>query len=184
MARSDREAFHVATTILVIASVTIAGAWSFEYLGYKPCELCLVQRWPYYIGILLAGLAAGFARWGRGRLAALAFLALALVFAGSTMFGVYHAGVEWGFWPGPSACTGAGLPRAESAADFLAQLEKVQVVRCDAPALRILGLSLAGWNAVVAGLLCALAIVGGLSECNFQRSGRRFGSRNGDTPRL
>ena len=75
------------------------------------------------------------------------------------MFGAYHAGVEWGFWPGPTECTGA-LPRAATVEDFLKQLQTVKVVRCDSAALRILGLSLAGWNAVISVGLAALAVFG------------------------
>ena len=88
-----------------------------------------------------------------------AFSLLALIFAASAIFGAYHAGVEWGFWPGPTECTGA-LQRAASVTDFLKQLESVKVVRCDSAALRILGLSLAGWNAVISAGLAALAVLG------------------------
>ena len=84
---------------------------------------------------------------------------LALIFAASVVLGAYHAGVEWGFWAGPTECTGA-LDRAASVSDFLKQLETVKVVRCDSAALRILGLSLAGWNAVISAGLAALATLG------------------------
>jgi disulfide bond formation protein DsbB len=88
-----------------------------------------------------------------------AFSLLALIFVVSAIFGAYHAGVEWGFWPGPTECTGA-LTRAASVTDFLKQLESVKVVRCDSAALRIFGLSLAGWNALISAGLAALAILG------------------------
>jgi len=160
---TDRGGFRTAGAILAIAAATIAGAWTFEALGYAPCELCLAQRWPYYLGIPFAGLALGLARRGERRLLAAAFAALALVFTASALFGAYHAGVEWGFWPGPRACTGT-LQRAGSADEFLAQLDSVRVVRCDAPALQILGLSLAGWNVVVSGLLATFAARTALQE--------------------
>jgi disulfide bond formation protein DsbB len=88
-----------------------------------------------------------------------AFVALALIFAASAVFGAYHAGVEWGFWPGPNECTGL-LDRAASTDDFLKQLQSVKIARCDAPALRILGLSLADWNALISAGLAALAVAG------------------------
>jgi hypothetical protein len=62
-----------------------------------------------------------------------------------------------GFWPGPKECTGP-LDHARSVDDFLKQLQSVKVVRCDAPALRILGLSLAASNAVISAGLAALAV--------------------------
>jgi disulfide bond formation protein DsbB len=145
--------------VLVMAFATIAGAWVFEWAGYAPCELCLMQRWAYYAGVPLAALTAFIAARGPQGLARAMFLALALLFAASMVFGAYHAGVEWGFWPGPSGCTGA-LARAESMQDFLRQLETVKVVRCDAVAIRILGLSLAGWNAVVSAAMTGLAMIG------------------------
>jgi disulfide bond formation protein DsbB len=149
----------VALAILAIAAASIAGALIFEAFGYAPCELCLKERIPYYAAIPLAGLAAVFAARGSRRLLRGVFASLALVFAASAVFGAYHAGVEWGFWPGPTECTGT-LQRAVSAEDFLKQLDSVKVVRCDAAALRILGLSLAGWNAVLSVGLAALAMLG------------------------
>jgi disulfide bond formation protein DsbB len=156
---STKSPFFIALAILTIASASIAGALLFEALGYAPCELCLKERIPYYAAIFLAGLALLFFARGSKNLLRAAFVALALIFAASTVIGAYHAGVEWGFWPGPTECTGA-FERAASAEDFLKQLESVKVVRCDTAALRIFGLSLAGWNAIISAGLAALAVLG------------------------
>lgn len=149
----------VARAILSIASATIAGALVFEALGYMPCELCLRERIFYYAAIPLAGLALFPAARRRGTFLRAAFLVLTLIFTASAGFGAYHAGVEWGFWPGPTECTGT-LPRATTVEDFLKQLQTVKVVRCDSAALRILGLSLAGWNVMISAGLAALAVFG------------------------
>jgi disulfide bond formation protein DsbB len=137
-------------TLLLIAAVllaTITGAWLFEWAGYAPCDLCLKQRWGYYAGIPLALLLAAVAP--RGLVPGLYVLALLLV--ANALFGVFHAGVEWGWWEGPTTCAGGsfggGLP----------DLTK-KVVPCNEAALRIFGLSLAGWNAVISGALAVLAI--------------------------
>ncbi len=149
----------IALAILIVASATLGGAWIFQDFGYAPCELCLKQRIPYYLGIALA-LITTHAAWRRQQVLLLPdFVALALVFGFSTLFGIYHSGVEWGFWQGPSDCTGT-LTQAGSVDDFLKQLQSVKVVRCDAVALRIWGLSLAGWNAVISAGLTALAVLG------------------------
>ena len=148
--------FGIALAILAIAVSSIAGAFVFEALGYAPCELCLKERIPYYAAIPFAGFAVLFAARGPKAFLRTAFMALALIFAASAVFGAYHAGIEWGFWPGPLECSGP-LDRARSVADFLKQLQSVKVARCDAPALRILGLSLAGWNALISAGLAALA---------------------------
>ncbi len=154
-----RTPFLIALAILAIAAASITGAFIFEALGYAPCELCLKERIPYYAAISIAGIAAFFSARGSKALTRAAFMVLALIFAVSAVFGAYHAGVEWGFWAGPTECTGA-LDRAASVSDFLKQLETVKVVRCDSAALRILGLSLAGWNAVISAGLAALAALG------------------------
>lgn len=139
-----------------LAGATISGAWIFEHLGYAPCDLCLQQRWAYYVGAPLAVVAALVA--ARSAKAGGALLALlALVFAASAVFGAWHAGVEWGFWPGPAGCAGAAAPRASDMTDFMAQIQATRLVRCDEVAIRIFGLSLAGWNALVSMAIAALA---------------------------
>ncbi len=154
-----RGPFGIALVILAIAVATIAGAFVFEALGYAPCELCLKERIPYYAAIPFAGLAVLFAARGPRSLLRAALRMLALIFAASAIFGAYHAGVEWGFWRGPLECSGP-LDHAASGDDFLKQLQNFKLTRCDAPALRILGLSLAGWNAIVSASLAALAVAG------------------------
>jgi disulfide bond formation protein DsbB len=158
-----RGPFGIALVILAIAVSSIAGAFGFEALGYAPCELCLKERIPYYAAIPFAGLAALFATRRPRSLSHAAFVALALIFAASAILGSYHMGIEWGFWPGPKECSGS-LDRAASVDDFLKQLQSAKVARCDAAAIRILGLSLAGWNAVVSAGLAALAVAGARSR--------------------
>lgn len=131
----------------------------FQTLGYAPCELCLKERIPYYVAMPLAALAAWLAGRSRPGLLAACFAAIALIFAVGAALGVYHAGVEWRFWPGPSDCTGP-LDHASSVNDFLKQLQTVKVVRCDEVSLRVLGFSLAVWNAVISVGLTALAAMG------------------------
>lgn len=148
-----------AVAILGLIAATIAGAFAFQAAGYAPCELCLEERLPYYAGLPLAAVALA-AVWRRpGPAAWLSFALLTALFVFSAGFGAYHAGVEWGWWAGPSDCTGA-LTRATSNADFLHQLQTAKVARCDAVAIRILGLSLAGWNALVSLAIAGVALAG------------------------
>ncbi|MDB5649239.1 MAG: disulfide bond formation protein [Hyphomicrobiales bacterium] len=149
-----------ALAVLVIAFATIAGAWIFEAFGYLPCELCLKQRWAYYVGVPLAAITLALAWRGPLPLARIGLGLLALVFLGSAIFGTYHAGVEWGFWPGPTDCTGSIGGAAKDMSDFMSQLQTTRVVRCDAVAIRIFGLSLAGWNAVISAFMTAVAVMG------------------------
>lgn len=144
---------RAALLILLVAFATIAGAWIFEYYGYLPCELCLKQRWAYYAGIPLALIVTLLASHNPG-LAKAGLALLAVLWLGSMVFGIYHSGVEWKWWPGPSTCT--------AQADFSGGLPDLSkpAVMCDEPALRIFGLSLAGWNAVISLGLALVALAG------------------------
>jgi disulfide bond formation protein DsbB len=158
--------FRAAVLVLLIATVTIVGAWIFQWAGYLPCDLCLKQRWAYYAGVPLAVVAVLLTRSPGNGLARLLLVMLAIIFAASAVFGAYHAGVEWGFWAGPAGCTGTVPQHAGSMADFRQQLKTVQIVRCDVVALRILGVSLAGWNFVISIALAAIAVKPVLSRDN------------------
>ena len=148
---------NAALFVLVVSFATITGAWIFEWAGYAPCDLCLKQRWAYYTGVPLALLAVVAAFFQQRGMAIPLLGLLGVVFVASAVFGAYHAGVEWKFWEGPAGCTGAMPQKALSMDDFRKQLETVRVVRCDEVAIRIFGLSLAGWNAVISLVLAGVA---------------------------
>ena len=137
------------------AALTVGAVLVMQYgYGYAPCKLCLTERLPYYAAVPL-GLVALFAPAPLARLA-LGLAALALLYGAG--IGVYHAGAEWGFWPGPTDCGGGTGTNPGDVGDFLNALQTTKVVDCSVAALRVLGVSLAGWNALVA---FALAVVAG-----------------------
>ena len=103
---------NAALLILAAAVAAIGGAWAYESLGYLPCELCYKERVPYYAAFALAPLAAFSAQTGRAGLARAAFLLMALLFAGNAALSIYHSGVEWKIFAGPSDCSGALSRRA------------------------------------------------------------------------
>jgi disulfide bond formation protein DsbB len=145
---------QAALAVALGAAATVGGALVFEHgFGYVPCKLCLIQRNPYYIAIPV-GIAAALVppRWGRAGL-----WLLALLFVVSAGLGAYHAGVEWGFWAGPSDCGGGSGAAAGNVGDFLNQLQGTRVVSCTEAAWRFLGLSLAGWNVLISLALAAFA---------------------------
>ncbi|MCB1379162.1 MAG: disulfide bond formation protein B [Alphaproteobacteria bacterium] len=144
---------QAAFLIFTVALATILGAWIFEYFGYAPCELCLKQRWAYYTAIPLALLLALVAR-SAPSVARHGLAILAVLWLASMVFGAYHAGVEWKFWPGPTTC-GQGSGLTGGLPDLSAP-----VVMCDEAAIRIFGLSLAGWNAVISLALAIVAVKG------------------------
>lgn len=142
---------------LFLAVAVILAALGFEHLGgYAPCPLCLMQRYAYYAGIPLLFVAMALVA-EMPRLAAFIFLAVALAFLANAGLGVYHAGVEWKFWPGPDTCgTAQALPT--SSTDLLSGLAQAHVVRCDAPAWTLAGLSMAAWNAIASLAIAILAL--------------------------
>ena len=122
----------------------LLGALTFQYFGYAPCELCILQRWPHLAAAVIGALIWLFG-WSRA-LAVLGLLAAVLAVA----FAVFHAGVELKFWQGPTHCSGgiSGMTQM-STSDLMAQLQAAPVVRCDDVAWSLLGLSMAGWNALI-----------------------------------
>lgn len=146
-------AYRTGGFALVVATTAIIAALAIEHIGgVAPCPLCLEQRTAYYVSIPLLFLALVLVSADRGRLAALLFFTVALAFLMNAGLGIYHAGAEWKYWPGPDTCAGAANTITGAAGNLLGELAKAKVVRCDEPALVVLGLSLAGWN-VVASLL-------------------------------
>src|SRR5215472_17336589 len=147
--------------IMVISAATLAGAWFFQLvLEILPCPLCLEQRYAYYFAVPFAALLALAAAKGAPRgvlLAGLAILALAAL--GNAGLGADHAGVEWGFWQGPTDCTGTGF-NLGNAGSLLENLDKVKVIRCDEVQFRFLGISLAGYNVLISLLMAAIAAWG------------------------
>ena len=158
MARAGAPALTAALAVLVIAATTIAGAWYFQLvLGLQPCPMCLEERYAYYLAIPLAALLALAAGLHAPRgLLICGLVILALAALGNAVFGAYHAGVEWKFWPGPTDCTGP-VGNLGSAGSLLDRLDSVKVVMCDEIQWSFLGISLAGYNALISLLMAAIA---------------------------
>lgn len=150
----------------LVALAVILTALVLQYgFGYAPCPLCLTQRWPYYIGVPLALILYAAGRSLPPRALAVGLLVLAGLFAWGLAVGTYQAGAEWGFWLGPRDCSAGnvGAPPAD-VGGLLDAIKTSTVVSCTDPRLRILGLSLAGWNAAVMAALLALALWGAARE--------------------
>jgi disulfide bond formation protein DsbB len=131
---------------LLLPLALLGGAIGSQYLGgLTPCEMCIWQRWPHAAAIALAALAFTVpADSSRSRtLTLLAALAIAV----SGAIGVYHAGVEAKIFQGFTTC--AALAKGGSTADILKQITHAPLVRCDQVQFRFLGISMAGWNAIL-----------------------------------
>ena len=148
--------------VFVVGLSTILGAWGFELLGgFVPCKLCLEERVPYYMGLpfALAALLAALAG-AKPTVPRMLLIVTGIAFAYNVYLGGYHAGAEWGLWPGPSDCGAGGAGPATSAADLLNQLKGIRIVSCSEASWRFLFLSFAGWNFVVSLFLAVVAFFG------------------------
>ena len=155
----DRRRLYAAVFLAVAMAATVGGALCFQYIGgYIPCKLCYEQRIPYYAGVpimVLAVLAsaAKLPAW----ISRLLLAAGGLLMAYGLYLGVYHAGIEWNWWAGPTDCTNVAAPVDTGGNGVLDALDKFVPPSCDKAALRILGLSLAGWNAIASLILAIVA---------------------------
>ncbi|HEY6630522.1 MAG TPA: disulfide bond formation protein B [Rhizobiaceae bacterium] len=153
---------------LTFALAAVVGtALGFEHIGhYIPCKLCLGQRVPYYIGVPVMAVAAVSAtlRWPP-LVTRLLLLAGALLMAWSLFLAVRHSGVEWGWWAGPTDCGAVTAPAADTGGKgVLDAIDAFVPPSCDKAALRVLGLSFAGWNAVASLILGLVALRGALKR--------------------
>lgn len=131
------------------SALLLLGALGFQYIGgLPPCDLCIEQRWPHLAAVLIGVVALAVP----GRLLPLLGGAAALTTSG---LGVFHTGVERGWWEGPTACT-SGPVGGLTPDQLMDQIMSAPLVRCDEVAWELFGLSMASWNALAA---LALALI-------------------------
>jgi len=140
---------------LLTPLLLLGGAYASQYIGgLHPCDMCWWQRYPHMAAIPLALLA--YAMKGRPCVSAL-FAGLAGLAIGiSGLIGLFHAGVEYGWWEGLTTCS--TTPTGGSAADMLDQIMATPLIRCDVAPWDLFGISLAGYNGLLSGA-AALAIL-------------------------
>ena len=142
--RHDRRARGIA---FLLPLTLLAGAWAAQLIGgLYPCEMCHWQRWPHYAALVVAG--AAFVVQERGSVRVLVIVAAVLI-AISGAIGLAHAGVEYHWWDGFTACTSTTALGGMDAAARLDAILRAPVVRCDAAPWTLAGVSLAGFNAIL-----------------------------------
>lgn len=160
--------YHSIGAALLLAGmvVTVATALGFEHIGgYIPCKLCLEQRIPYYAGVPVAALALlGAGLNFPGLLLRLLLTACGLLMVWGLLLGVYHSGVEWQWWPGPTDCGAVDAAVDGDGKGVLDMLNEVVPPSCDDAAGRFLGLSFAGWNVLASLALAVIAFRAALAR--------------------
>ncbi len=141
------------------ALIALLAAHGFEYLGgYDPCPLCLTERIAYYAAIPGALLARSLAYRGQSALSRALLGLVALGFLVNAGIGVNHSGVEWRWWEGTATCAGSAFEA--DTGNLLQSLSETRVIACDEAPWRFLGLSFAGWSAVISAGLAAIGVYG------------------------
>jgi disulfide bond formation protein DsbB len=127
---------------LAIPLLLYGGALVSQFgFGLHPCEMCYWQRWPHQAAIVLAALALLLRSNGKVMRLLTALAAIAIAISGA--IGIFHAGVEYGFWKGLTSCsTGAAGPVS------LESIMNAPLIRCDQTQWDLFGISLAGFNAI------------------------------------
>ena len=139
--------------ILAIISLTIISAFVIQYwLGHQPCKLCLYERIPYFLSILLITKILFIKKYEK-----ITFLILSLVFISSAALAFYHFGIEQGFFSEPLVCETGTLSETKSKEQLLEQL-KQNSISCKNVSFKILGLSLAATNAIFSLVLSVIFI--------------------------
>ena len=137
--------------ILFISTIALASAYFIEYiLGYKPCNLCLIERWPYLIALIFI-----ITNLIINKLEKIILIALAIIFAAATILSFYHFGIEQGFFDESLVCISNDGINSLNKEDILKELQK-EVVSCKNVEFTFFGLSLATINAVISFVLSAI----------------------------
>lgn len=148
---------HALLLAAFFSASMLAAAFIAQYgFNLHPCDLCLMQRYPYaaIVGLgMVSAYAIASARAQRGML-----WVIALLFLTDAGIAFYHAGVEVGWFPGPQSCSNASTG-GETLEELRAQIMNAPLVSCDQAMTHILGLSLAAWNAIAAFLASILTFL-------------------------
>ena len=146
----------------LVAALTLGSAFAFQFAGYPPCDLCWTQRYPY---MAIIGITIG-SRIIKLPQAFYVFMLLGLFLFDAGVAG-YHAGVEYKWWAGPDTCTGVGILKGDDPAAALKAILEAPIVRCDEVPWSLAGISMAGYNFLIASVMTLLmgrALIKSLKE--------------------
>lgn len=152
--------------ILFLSIISLVSAYFIEYiLGYKPCNLCLIERLPYFITIIIILIGSMVSR-----LEKIILITLALIFSAATILSFYHFGIEQGFFNESLVCISNNEINNLSKEDLLKELQK-EVVSCKDVQFTLLGLSLATINAIISFILSVITF---MLFLNFEKKNKKI----------
>ena len=128
--------------IFIVSVCVVIFVHYLEYIGFTPCQLCIYQRWPWYLIIFLSLISIFYNK----KVYPYNKFIIFMIFVGSAAYAGWHAGIEWAFWEGPTTCA-TGTNKIESHNNLLENIQNIQsFVSCSEAGFRFLGISLAGYN--------------------------------------
>lgn len=145
--------------VAITSTMMLGGAFLFQYAGgLQPCVLCIYQRYPYGVAIVLSLTALALANRKDGMWLSQMFVyACGILFLAGMAVAAFHVGVEQHWWQGTAECSATRAP--ETLEELRAMLEAQPVVRCDEVPWSLFGISMAGYNVIVSALLTAFCAV-------------------------
>ncbi|SVD53667.1 uncharacterized protein METZ01_LOCUS406521 [marine metagenome] len=148
--------YYLLPLIMLASAIILGSALIAQYVfDMKPCELCIYQRIPYVSVLLFGGIALAIGEWNKR---AVGYLLSVIFFISSTL-ALYHAGVEYKWWHGVTACAGYH-PLPESLAELKLNLSKVIPIACDEISWTLLGVSITVYNGIASIVLSLLCVYG------------------------
>ena len=137
--------------ILFFSIIVLCSAYFIEYiLDYKPCNLCLIERLPYFLAIIIIFLGISLNRFEK-----IIFISLGLIFASATILSLYHVGIEQGFFEESIVCVSSNKMNILNKEDILKEFQKT-VVSCKDVEFTLFGLSLATINGIISFILSVI----------------------------
>ena len=141
----------VLNVILFISIFALSSAYFIEYiLGYKACNLCLIERLPYFFAIIIISLGLFLDRFEK-----FIFISLCLIFVCATILSFYHFGIEQGFFKESLVCISNNEIDNLSKEDLLKEFQKT-VINCKDVEFTLFGLSLATINVIISFILSVI----------------------------
>ena len=142
----------ISKIIVIISLIVLISVHIIEIMGYEACDLCLKQRWAWYLALITASIpffiTVNFNK--------ILLSIISIVLFCNAIFAAWHAGIEWDLWPGLSTCNSSMIFDSNN---LLETLKESSVPICDDASLRIFGVSLAGYNFIVSLLTSIFVLI-------------------------
>tara|TARA_B100000959_G_scaffold204335_1_gene214073 strand:- start:389 stop:865 length:477 start_codon:yes stop_codon:yes gene_type:complete len=137
--------------ILFFSIIVLCSAYFIEYiLDYKPCNLCLIERLPYFLAIIIIFFGISLNQFEK-----IIFISLGLIFSSATILSLYHVGIEQGFFEESIVCVSSNKMNILNKEDILKEFQKT-VVSCKDVEFKLFGISLATINGIISFILSVI----------------------------